>query len=89
MHGSPSIRRQCENARGPCEQCGLPARDVHDVVPLARGGHDTLENVRYVCTLCHAEAHGEVVHCEHRKYADRLEVALSKARTHHAPYDEQ
>ena len=54
-------------ARGCCECCGQPAPfhtaagwpylEVHHVVPLSRGGPDTLANVLALCPNCHRHAH--------------------------------
>jgi 5-methylcytosine-specific restriction endonuclease McrA len=54
-------------ANGLCERCGCkapflttagqPYLEVHHVVPLAKNGPDTLENVSALCPNCHREAH--------------------------------
>ncbi|MCO4887920.1 HNH endonuclease [Cupriavidus sp. WGtm5] len=55
-------------AAGTCESCnssapfsrrstGEPYLEVHHVVPLAKGGDDTVENAIAVCPNCHREQH--------------------------------
>ena len=55
-------------ASGVCERCKNPAPftrasdnspylEVHHVVPLVKGGEDTLENVVAICPNCHREMH--------------------------------
>lgn len=55
------------NAGGVCQRCRKPAPfkrkdgtsflEVLHVIPLAEGGHDTVENARAICPNCHREAH--------------------------------
>lgn len=55
-------------AKGKCEKCKKPAPflraidrtpylEVHHVVTLANGGHDTVENTQALCPNCHSEIH--------------------------------
>ena len=55
-------------AAGSCEICnntapflravdGLPYLEVHHSIPLAAGGHDTVENAVAACPNCHRQAH--------------------------------
>jgi 5-methylcytosine-specific restriction protein A len=54
-------------ARGRCELCnreapfrdkkGQPFLEVHHVVWLAKGGHDTIENTVALCPNCHRRMH--------------------------------
>lgn len=57
-----------ERARGQCESCqdaapflrmsdGSPYLEVHHIVPLARGGHDTVANAQALCPTCHRRIH--------------------------------
>jgi 5-methylcytosine-specific restriction endonuclease McrA len=36
---------------------GIPYTEVHHIMPLAEGGHDTIENVVCLCPAHHREAH--------------------------------
>lgn len=31
--------------------------DVHHIIPLSRGGNDTVKNVKALCPNCHRKAH--------------------------------
>lgn len=55
-------------ANGYCEDCGhfapfyrssdgTPYLEVHHVVPLAKGGDDTIDNAKALCPNCHRKAH--------------------------------
>lgn len=57
-----------KRAEGICEDCGNPAPflrasngspylEVHHVLPLAKGGDDTVENAVALCPNCHRKAH--------------------------------
>lgn len=38
----------------PCYVCGAPAEAVDHVVPLSKGGHDTVDNKRPICHSCNS-----------------------------------
>ena len=43
-----------------CTRCGddrIHFLTAHHVVPKSQGGTDTLDNLRTMCTRCHAESH--------------------------------
>jgi 5-methylcytosine-specific restriction protein A len=55
-------------AKGVCDEClnpapfarktdGRPYLEVHHVVPLSKGGHDSVSNVVALCPNCHRKAH--------------------------------
>ncbi|WP_421511460.1 HNH endonuclease [Enterobacter sp. JS8-1] len=55
-------------AMGNCEKCHKPAPfhrskdntpylEVHHIIPLSKGGEDTIENAIAVCPNCHRQAH--------------------------------
>ena len=55
-------------AKGICQHCescapfkrktnGLPYLEVHHILPLSRGGKDTVENTVAICPNCHRKAH--------------------------------
>ena len=57
-----------ERAAGRCEACevtapfrrasdGSPYLEVHHIIPLARGGHDTVANAQALCPNCHRRIH--------------------------------
>jgi 5-methylcytosine-specific restriction endonuclease McrA len=35
-----------------CRNCGAPAEHVDHIIPLARGGTDTVQNLRATCARC-------------------------------------
>lgn len=62
------IAEVLHQARGICGGCGKPAPfqrkstgrpylEVHHVLPLAQGGHDTVANAIALCPNCHREQH--------------------------------
>jgi len=41
-----------------CTACGSPCDlEMHHVIPLDKGGPNTLDNVRMLCAGCHVETH--------------------------------
>ena len=61
-----------------CCNCGAPAEHAHHVVPLIRGGRDSLGNLVSLCGLCHGAVHG-VDMVNHRELT-RAGLAAAKAR---------
>jgi 5-methylcytosine-specific restriction protein A len=67
------VAERLERAKGVCEGCnseapfrrasdGSPYLEVHHIVPLAKGGEDTIQNTIALCPNCHRERHfGEIV----------------------------
>ena len=62
------IAEVLERANGYCEECkqeapfkrakdGTPYLEVHHVIPLAKGGEDSVENALGLCPNCHRKAH--------------------------------
>ncbi|SFK73823.1 5-methylcytosine-specific restriction enzyme A [Bacillus sp. 5mfcol3.1] len=62
------IAEVLERANGYCEECkqeapfkrakdGTPYLEVHHVIPLAKGGEDSVENTLGLCPNCHRKAH--------------------------------
>lgn len=56
------------NANGKCDDCsssapfnkksdGSPYLEVHHIIPLSMGGHDTVENSKALCPNCHRKIH--------------------------------
>ena len=54
-----ALRRRCFDRDGwRCRECGgATALEAHHIVPVHRGGADTLDNLRTVCRACHLDAH--------------------------------
>ena len=49
-----------KRAEGCCERCGLYVGDdghAHHRIPRSRGGKWTIENIQYLCVVCHQTAH--------------------------------
>ena len=57
-----------ERAKGKCERCkqpapfiqakdGMPYLEVHHILPLEKGGDDSVENAAALCPNCHREVH--------------------------------
>lgn len=40
--------------------CGAPAKDVHHIIPLSRGGTTTFSNLLAVCESCHRARHSHL-----------------------------
>jgi len=59
-----------------CGAEGVPLQ-LHHIVPLTRGGGDSLENMRLVCQRCHLETHGGIRGFDFEVYLFRL-LQLSK-----------
>jgi 5-methylcytosine-specific restriction endonuclease McrA len=57
---SAEVRKR---SRGKCEarrdgvRCGAPAKDVHHIIPLSKGGANTLSNLIHLCDDCHSRRH--------------------------------
>jgi 5-methylcytosine-specific restriction endonuclease McrA len=57
---SASVRKR---SKGKCEtlingvRCGAPAKDVHHIIPLAKGGSNSLLNLIHICDECHSRRH--------------------------------
>ena len=70
---SPLIVEAClRRAKGYCESCNKPAPfkrkftldpylEVHHIIPLSKGGEDSLENTLALCPNCHRELHYGVI----------------------------
>ena len=43
--------------KGKCFYCGAPATQVHHIVPLSRGGTNSMTNMVLVCERCHRAHH--------------------------------
>ena len=43
--------------KGKCFYCGAPATQVHHIVPLSRGGTNSMLNMALVCERCHKLQH--------------------------------
>jgi len=62
------VAEALSKAKGVCDEClnpapfkrkknGRPYLEVHHVVPLSKGGHDSISNVVALCPNCHRKAH--------------------------------
>lgn len=51
-----------------CIWCKKPARDVHHIKPLSRGGLTTLSNLACICDTCHNARHGHMHASAKSKY---------------------
>lgn len=51
---------------GKCVWCPNPARDVHHIKPLSRGGLTVMSNLACICDTCHNKRHGHM-HATHKK----------------------
>jgi 5-methylcytosine-specific restriction endonuclease McrA len=40
--------------------CGAPAKEVHHVIPLSRGGSTTMSNLISICESCHKQRHNHI-----------------------------
>ncbi len=55
------LHDQCrKRAGGKCEVCGEPGSEPHHIVPLSRGGCNTLSNLLYLCKSCHNRRHNHL-----------------------------
>ncbi len=53
-----------------CIWCGSPAKDVHHIKPLSRGGLTTKSNLACICDDCHNRRHGHLFANHKRKQQD-------------------
>jgi hypothetical protein len=52
------LRKLWERAHNRCEECGnVHALEAHHIVPVSEGGTHELENLRLLCSRCHAALH--------------------------------
>jgi 5-methylcytosine-specific restriction protein A len=62
------VAEALSKAKGVCDEClnpapfkrkknGRPYLEVHHVVPLSKGGHDSISNAVALCPNCHRKAH--------------------------------
>jgi HNH endonuclease len=57
---SAAVRKR---SRGKCEaringiRCGAPAKDVHHIIPLSKGGANAISNLIHLCDDCHERRH--------------------------------
>jgi len=65
--------------RGRCCNCEQPADHAHHVVPLSRGGRDTLGNLVSLCQECHELVHGRSFGTNHRELT-KAGMAAAKTR---------
>jgi hypothetical protein len=77
--GKRAIKQQAlKRDNWSCCNCGAPAEHAHHVVPLIRGGRESLGNLVSLCGLCHGAVHGlDMVN--HRELT-RTGLAAAKAR---------
>ena len=36
-----------------CRKCGKPAKEIHHIIPLRKGGENKIENLITLCKRCH------------------------------------
>ena len=77
-HGTKSLQRILGHL--PCEICGWKeaVRDIHHILPVSKGGKNTLDNVLCVCPNHHRMFHNNLVSKE------AIETAF-KLRLYHHP----
>ncbi|MHA2066488.1 MAG: group II intron reverse transcriptase/maturase [Candidatus Thorarchaeota archaeon] len=64
------LRLQCfQRDKGVCQICLRPKTNIvaHHVIPVSKGGEDTLDNMATLCEDCHREYHKEL-HYENRSW---------------------
>ena len=69
--GDGSGLQALQRIRFLCVECGALASEVDHVLPRERGGRDVLENLRSLCSRCHAERHGRT------RYGPREQVGAA------------
>lgn len=49
-----------ERANFACEECGATRThfECHHIIPIYKGGKDTIKNIAVLCDKCHRKAHG-------------------------------
>lgn len=56
-------KRVFERDKGKCQSrgmggvCGAPANEVHHIIPLTRGGANSVSNLISLCKTCHDHRH--------------------------------
>lgn len=50
---------KCEAMLG-SRRCLKPAKDVHHIIPLSRGGTTTKSNMIHICADCHSARHSHM-----------------------------
>ena len=68
--------RALRRAGWKCEKCGIPGLlEVHHVLPVARGGADSLDNLEVLCRNCHFRSVDHVTDPVRRAWKARVRNA--------------
>lgn len=76
------LRLEClKRDRGICQICQRPRTDLetHHMIPLSKGGEDTLENLITVCKRCHKEFY-QKLHQQSHNREEILQLMESRVR---------
>src|SRR6185503_21126950 len=57
-----------ERDRDRCIWCPNPAKEVHHIKPLSRGGTNSMANLACICKTCHDKRHSHMERTEKRQY---------------------
>lgn len=61
-----------------CQKCrrkGFLGFHVHHILPLSKGGTNSLENLAYLCQRCHENEHPHMINARNERYKKRREIA--------------
>jgi 5-methylcytosine-specific restriction endonuclease McrA len=57
-----------------CENCSMPAVDIHHIKERSQGGKHNIENLIALCRSCHNAVHNEKINESDLKYMHKLKM---------------
>lgn len=69
----PILSKRClERDNHTCRRCGSHGVAAHHIIPRAKGGSDTLENLAALCKKCHRYSDNQFLRVGRTHYLDRM-----------------